>query len=227
MAFLEHIIALIAPHYCLGCSKEGDLICKSCAQKLPEPPSVCYFCYAPQPERSGLCKPCSARTHLSAIFVKTIHQDVAKQLVHKAKFDRGVAGLKNIARLLPRMPMGDYVVTPLPTANARVRSRGYDHAHKIAQEYARHKGLAYARLLARTNNERQVGATASERHKHIRGAFRISGVKRKMPQDIILIDDVITTGSSVSEAARALHAAGARHVVAVVFAYTLPKSPHN
>lgn len=225
MTFLEHIIALIAPHHCLGCLKEGDLICKSCAQKLPKPPGVCYFCYAPQPELIGLCAPCSARTHLSAIHVRTTYQGVAKQLVHKAKFDRGVAGLKDIGWLLPCVSMNNYIVTSLPTANARVRSRGYDHAHKIAQEYARHKGLAYARLLARTNNERQVGATANDRHKHIRGAFRISGVKRKMPQNVILIDDVITTGASLSEAAQALHAAGARQVVAVVFAYTLPKKP--
>lgn len=224
MTIFEYIIALIAPHTCLKCGKEGALLCKKCMQVLPAPPNLCFICKSLSPASPGICNKCTKTTHIHEIRIRTVYQDVAKQLVYKAKFERAHVSLADIAGSLTFINEQNITaVTYVPTANHRVRARGYDHARRIAQIYARQNHLPCLALLARTNNERQAGATAFERRLHMQDAFRITDTGARKPQNVILIDDVVTTGSSVISAANALHDAGVQKIVVAAFAYTLPK----
>jgi len=152
--------------------------------------------------------------------VRTPYDNVAKALIHHLKFDRAQAAAADIAEtLIPLLPKADtWVLCHIPTAPSRVRVRGYDQSQRIAQELSRRAGIPWAHLLARAHSVRQLGQNRAIRKEQISDAFRISSPQAVRGKHILLVDDVITTGATCEAAAKALHAAGAASVSAVVFA---------
>ncbi|MGQ0434422.1 MAG: ComF family protein [Microthrixaceae bacterium] len=135
-----------------------------------------------------------------------------------------VTSLKNGGRrdLIPVMAEGmatlagfddRTVVTWAPTGAARRRARGFDQAELLARAVARRCGLPCALMLRRHVGPAQSGRTAAERHAHP-GFVAV----RRCPPKVLVVDDVVTTGSTLSAAARALRAAGSGTVIAVVMA---------
>lgn len=121
---------------------------------------------------------------------------------------------------LPR-PTGDIIVTSVPTADARRRERGFDHGVVIAKEFARIHGMRYRSLLIRYGRLKQAGASVSSRRLQVQGAFAACKRADIAGKDIILIDDVITTGSTLDEVTGVLKRNGAASVTALVFAQTV------
>ena len=137
------------------------------------------------------------------------------------KFDRVRSAAKLIAvylnRILPDLSL-DATICALPTALPRVRTRGYDQSLLIARHLARLRGLPHRPLLARSSAVRQVGASAQQRRQQMSGAFRYKGRAQDAPRTVVLIDDVITTGSSMCAAAQELRRHGVHRIVGVAFA---------
>jgi ComF family protein len=106
----------------------------------------------------------------------------------------------------------DAVLVPVPLARDRERERGFNQAGLLAEQLAR--GLPAAlrpRWLARTRaTAPQTALNAAERHHNVRGAFVASTAAAE--HVVVLVDDVLTTGATAGECARALRAAGAREV---------------
>lgn len=152
----------------------------------------------------------------------TPYDGVAKELVARLKFERTQAAAKDIARAMAaRLAFVDVeqlIVTYVPTANACVRMRGYDQAQLIARELARELGVPYAALLARVGSARQLGASRELRHAQLGNAFRPLKPYATRKASVLLVDDVITTGSTLEAAAATLKTAGAKIVHAAVFA---------
>src|SRR5262249_48256953 len=110
-------------------------------------------------------------------------------------------------RLPGRPPVA---VTWVPLGRRRKRSRGYDQAQVLAERVAATVALPCVRLLARVvETPPQARRNASERANALRGAFRSA---RAVPESVLLVDDVLTTGATAAECARALIAGGAREV---------------
>jgi len=105
------------------------------------------------------------------------------------------------------------VVTWAPTGAARRQARGFDQAELLARAVARRSGLPCTSMLRRHSGPAQSGRTAAERRTHP----GFSAVRR-CPTRVLLIDDVATTGSTLTSAARALRAAGTITVTALVMA---------
>lgn len=105
----------------------------------------------------------------------------------------------------------------LPTATSRVRQRGYDHARLIARDFASRRQLPCQSLLVRHGQQRQVGAARTIRLQQAE-QFYSAKIVRPMPSRVLLIDDVVTTGASISAAAKCLKRAGVKHVDAAIFA---------
>ena len=116
-----------------------------------------------------------------------------------------------MARLVPPVP--GLTVTWAPTSPARRRGRGFDQAELLARAVARRAGLPVARLLSRAPVAPQAGLDAGARRSN--PAFRLA---RRWPGPVLLVDDVATTGATLSAAARALRAAGATEVHGLVVA---------
>jgi ComF family protein len=145
---------------------------------------------------------------------------VAKDLVHRLKFERARAAAKIMAdRVAVTLSAdADLLISHLPTANSRVRQRGYDQAQLIAKRLGKRTGLPYSVLLARQDFSRQLGQTRQMRFKQMQTAFRPVRAGEVEGRRILLVDDVLTTGASLEAAARALRVAGAKRVSAAVFA---------
>jgi ComF family protein len=113
------------------------------------------------------------------------------------------------------------IVTYVPTANRRVRQRGYDQARIIALAFAKKRNMPCQNLLIRVGNNELIGKKRADRIKSMQNAFVSNGKQRIRGADILIIDDVLTTGASLESAARVLREAGAVHVDAAVIARKL------
>lgn len=153
------------------------------------------------------------------------------ELIHALKYG-GWPGLSvelgvRMARLVPALsPKGGEVpVVPVPTTPGRLRVRGYNQARLLAEEVARRSGSRLVDALQRRDGGRsQVSLHPDERRANVDGAFSVRPEARGLigNADLILVDDVLTTGATASAAARALGEGGARTVRLLTFARALP-----
>lgn len=221
MLLFERLISLYAPLVCLGCSKEADaLLCPSCRAHVPTVPTRCYRCRAVTRDYV-VCDGCRRHTSLRRVLVAMHYDGLAKELVHRAKYERARAGIAEMAELMtPLLPLlpDKIIFVPVPTATSRVRQRGYDQAVALAQLLARSSGSGVVQALSRLGQAHQVGAGRKERLEHLEHAFRLVRPQRIRGAHCILVDDVLTTGATLETAARVLKRAGARRVDAIVFA---------
>jgi ComF family protein len=122
---------------------------------------------------------------------------------------------------LNRLQPTKYIVVPVPTATSRVRQRSFDHSAHLAQLAARKLGWRYLNALTRIGQTRQVGAERSIRLKQPADNYLVRYPNLVSGQKILLIDDVVTTGATLRAVTKALRAAGAARVDALVFAKRL------
>jgi ComF family protein len=158
---------------------------------------------------------------LNHVWIAAQYRDAAKEIIYKLKFGRAKAGAKTVAGIigsnLPDLPPG-IIVSHIPTANNRVRLRGYDQAQLIARGLSEQRGWQHESLLIRTGKSRQVGAGRKERFKHLEKALK-TGMKADISgKHILLIDDITTTGATIEAAAKILKNNGAKTVDVAVFA---------
>lgn len=216
---LNAFLSLFAPHICLGCSAEGTVLCAACTRRLPRQPSVCYRC-GTATQNYATCVACRRSSRLSAVYVVTKYEALAKDAVWQLKFAGAQAAAKDIGRMMADMvpsPSGFFIV-PAPTATSHVRRRGYDQACLLAGTIARRLPAAYTPCLVRVGQQRQVGAGRKQRFMQLDGAFRLARGYDLSGAHIMLVDDVLTTGATLEAAAATLRKAGAKRVEAIVFA---------
>lgn len=120
-----------------------------------------------------------------------------------------------MSRTLPYLDE-TWVIVPIPTAPARIRTRGYDQALLLARALAATRKLPYRRLLTRQSSARQLGANRRTRQAQAAHLFTAADATGKK---ILLVDDVCTTGATLKAAATALRQAGATEVAAAVAAW--------
>lgn len=221
MRLIEEAMALIAPHHCLLCGSAGALLCEACrSASIPSSPSRCYRCHAAS-RQSAVCTTCRKSVGLSHVWVCVRYDGAAKELVHRLKFQRAKAGAKSIARvmedLLPAMPEG-IIISHIPTADSRVRLRGYDQSELIAKHLAKSRNIQYEPLLRRFGSSRQVGSSRTERFRHLEKALKARTNAAVKGRHVLLIDDITTTGATIEAAANLLKQQGAKTIDALVFA---------
>lgn len=221
MPLLDTLLSVVAPHSCLGCQIEGGLLCRWCApDAFPALPSRCYRCHK-STQDSATCKQCRSQSKLKHVWVVTDYDFIAKQLLHKYKFERAQAAAAIIAAAMSdRLPyVADKVlIVPVPTATVRIRQRGYDHAALLAQSLARSQNRQWSRAVTRLTQSRQVGASRRQRMHQLQGAFEVTQPQLVRGADILIVDDVITTGATLEAVSTMLKQAGAKTITAVIFA---------
>ena len=200
-------------------------VCAACARGIDRNQVLCAFCAAGV-RRAGAVP---APPGLDACFAAAEFAGTTEAWIRRFKYPRpGLAGLDPgacavahwLASLAADAPPGrPELVVPVPLHPRRLHTRGFNPACELARVVARRTGarLAPTALRRLRDTPSQTGLGRSARARNVRGAFR---ARRALPDHVWLVDDVVTTGATLSEAARALRSAGARHIVGVCAART-------
>lgn len=217
MSLLGWLVDLLLPARCAGCGAVGAACCPGCASALAGP----AFRALPRPCPRGL-----PPTWACADYDGSVR---ALLIAHKERGRHELTGLLSSALVTAaRVALGDadaVLVTPVPSRAAALRERGYDHTRRLADGVARRlRAVGYAAtasplLAVRRQVADQGELDARGRAANLSFAYVTRGT---VPPGVhvIVVDDVITTGSTLVEAARALRDAGAGRVSAAVVAAT-------
>lgn len=214
------MLDFVFPPRCVGCPKPGTRLCPECLIKIPIIEShICPRCGVPQSSGS-LCRNCLAQPPCYVSLRSWArYEGVAGRAVRRLKYKRDIAlGDTLAAQMAPCLRQAGWpvdLIVPVALGKNRQSDRGYNQAGLIARPLALALGLPYAsKALARWRETRsQVGLSREQRRENVNGVFRAAG-ERVRGRSILLIDDVATTGSTLSSAAEALLDAGAIQVYA-------------
>ncbi len=223
------IAELLFPTRCVACGRySGRLICAGCTAAFPlirDP--VCRRCGKPAMYYVDECNLCRGRLKdIEAGVALAVYEEPLRTVIHGMKYGRmwrlaRPLGYMAAVRIAPVLGETSPCVTYVPMHPRRRRVRGYDHAELLARAVAEALGLPLLRLLERTRHTlSQTTLDLRGRRENVRGAFRAT-TGRTPCGEVVLVDDVMTTGCTLSECAGVLRRAGVKRVFACVVARDL------
>lgn len=231
------LFSLVFPDDCRICEQPLRQIsrvpvCPECLRK-PEPLAAEYFCAQCRApfrnafplDEQGLCALCRRGVSgFDAAYSYGFYEGDLRELIHLFKYGRVQTLAKPLGRFLglalPREESFDAIV-PMPLHWRKRWQRGFNQADLLAREIARRTHTPVINALRRVRfTATQAGLTNAKRRQNVSGAFRPRGEQALRGQRVLLVDDVMTTGSTAAACARALKMAGARQVVLLTLART-------
>lgn len=232
MSLRDAYADLVLGSSCLGCGREGRMLCRACAAALPT------TAYDTRPEP---CPPGLARAAVTAPYDDVIKAMIVglkeRQLLALAR-PLGELLARAVARIVGEAPPATVVLVPAPSRPSSVRARGFDSTRALAACAARtlpsfgRRHVAVAPLVrTRAGLEDQAGLDARARAANLAGALTCpSGALRRMARAhpravVVLCDDVITTGATAREAQRALADVGLPIAGIAAIAATVRRRP--
>lgn len=155
-----------------------------------------------------------------------------RELIHLLKYDRVRPAANVLGRMLAEVVAGlsgqfqSGLVVPVPLHSSKMRQRGFNQAEEIARAGLKILNCGGMRLSANVlrrqrATESQTGLTPHQRRENVRGAFVVTGREPLAGRDVLLVDDVYTTGTTAAECTRVVLRAGARRVFVATVARVL------
>ena len=224
------LLDLVVGSECVGCARPGRMLCDRCRSALPTGPGICW----PQPTPPGLVTPWSVADYDGAVRAMIVG--------HK---DRGQFAFRSVLASLLAVSVravmaehdGPLVLVPVPSRPGSSRRRGYDPMGTLAR-------LAVAGVRTEANDVSlapllvssrrvvdQAGLSAGERARNLAGSMSCPSpgvarlARRRARARVLICDDVLTTGATAAEAARALRAVGLEPVALATIAATRRRIP--
>lgn len=225
---LNPLWATLFPARCIGgCGRRGEALCAACRPRLPYlGDAVCRRCALPG-RLDRACRGCHRLApSLAAVRAVCAYEGTARAAVHALKFRGGQYLGTTLSELMvtaaTTRPLHADVVIPVPLAAKRQRERGYNQAGLLCQGLAESVGGEIAPgMLAREERPPQRELSADQRRANLEGAFRCPAPSAVAGKRVLLVDDVLTTGATLSACAQTLDSAGAAWIGALVFARDL------
>ena len=216
-AMLRAALDLVLPPRCPGCTTEGEAICAACLKllerRLDEPPGVPIGLPARQPAGIVQLEWCCP------------FNGPARAAIHALKYDGERRLVAPLGRLMAarwrRAGIGGELLVPVPVHAARRRERGFDQAELLARQVSKDLRLPTAYALDRAAKTAAMHKLdRGARQANVRTAFAVAPRHSTAVSGrwVVLIDDVLTTGATLSGCARALYEAGASAVSALTLA---------
>ncbi len=212
MLLAEFFLDLLFPSFCLGCGRFGSLLCADCYQQL----NFLALPVSPQLEKS----------YLTEIMAMAHYEGLMKKMIHQLKFK----SVKSVGQLLGELiimtmnlPAVD-LITAVPLSHQRKRERGFNQAEVIARRLAQLKQPNYQPLLKRSRNT-SPQASITDREKRLnrlKNCFVPADnyqLGNNSEKTVLLIDDVVTTGTTLNEAARVLQQMGFTKIYGLAMAH--------
>jgi len=224
---LRHAVDVLAPQDCFACgaSSGGEALCPGCAAELPIPGPACPQCAAPvaQGELCGHCL--SAPPAFDATFAAFEYAFPVDRMVQALKYQYRLSMAPFFAGALLRstLPLDNAILLPMPLHVQRLRERGFNQAVEIARPLARawRLPMELTAVQRMRNVPPQAGLAWGERLSNMRNVFSARSPLTGL--NVIVVDDVMTTGASLQALAAELKRAGAARVMNLVVARTPPR----
>lgn len=226
------------PPRCGGCGtivEEVDSFCAECWRKLEFlGPGGCTRCGLPlRATDADLCAVCLVKPpRLDRIRAAVAYDDISRSIAMRLKYGRKVALARTMSRymrpLIGDMP-AEALIVPVPLHRSRLWNRGFNQSAIVARELSRRTGVPVALdALQRVRATPPLkGLNMRQRRRTVAGAFRASKSAELRGRTVVLIDDVLTTGSTANACARVLKRAGAARVELVSWARVIRPSQLN
>jgi len=236
-SLLRGIKGILYPKRCPACkiklNEAGEeLICQKCYSQIKmNLPPFCVSCGRHLDNKSfskNICPGCARkRLHFDRAFCPCVYDGITKTLIHEFKYK----GKDNLAKPLSRI-MIDFIreyrlpmeyldlILPIPLHKARMREREFNQAEALGRLIAGEfkKDFPLNMLLRKRNTKTQTGLKDNERALNVSGSFAVAKGINLKGRNLLLVDDVFTTGATSSEAALTLKKAGAQAVFVLALA---------
>lgn len=220
------LLDLLFPARCVGCGKEGTYLCERCLSTVNfEPIQRCAVC-----NRMAI----SGKTHercrspwgIDGVWAACGYNGVVKKLLRKFKYGYASRMDQNLVELLvrslPEFARTFDLIIPLPLHASRWRWRGYNQAELLAKGLGSKLKLSVEMDLLARNIYSGPQAMVRHRGERLRnidaGVFQINDGRRIRGKSVLIVDDIVTTGSTLRAAAQVLKRVGARSVWGIVVA---------
>lgn len=216
----DAVLDAIYPRRCAGCGRRGGWVCAACEADLPRfAPPWCLRCGLP-----GNRHPCPCNVfspELGVVRSAAAFDGWLRRAIHAFKYHDEWARADHLGGLLSEVlaEVGHVDgLVPVPLHPSRLRRRGYNQTALLAERAGAALGIPIVPALTRTRRTaQQVGLGGAERQANVGGAF-VADASRARDRRLVLIDDVITTGSTIGACAAALAEGGASEIMAVSLA---------
>lgn len=231
VSWLNKLLELLFPTHCVSCRARGELFCESCRSRLqPLDKEFCIVCE--KAAVGGFTHPgCATKYTPERALAGFWYKAPAPQVIQALKFK----GLHPLAALLADLLVEELkergvtfgeeaLLIPVPLSFWRKGARGFNQSELLARALGEKLGLevnfGILRKVRDVEPLAQKGVGREERLKRVRGAFAVPEDKKEMVQgkDILLVDDVLTSGATTREATKVLKKAGAGQVWTLTFA---------
>jgi len=203
------VFGILSPTYCVFCERWGELLCNKCYE------TVDFLYDQPPPQLAPL--------FLDTVISACRYGGAIKDLLKALKYHSVIEAGKFSARLLyhcTTIPPVD-CITSVPIHPKRLTERGFNQSQVLAKTLAQLTNLPYQDLLIRTIHGSHQASVRSraERLCHVANHFSLNSNRAQpLPHTILLIDDVLTTGSTLNECAKVLKTNGCKKVIALTLA---------
>ena len=233
----EIIIEAIFPIKCLNCGKQGNFLCEDCFSLIEIiEQKYCHICKKRKPSAVFQCAKCKHKTSLFHLFFATTYNEkrediLVKKLIHYFKYEPLIRQLSLIFYKLiithfkiiglNKNFFKGFLIIPIPLHIKREKWRGFNQAEEIAKHLSSWLKIPIIKkILIRIKHTKPQTETENqeERKNNIRGAFKCLNYSLIKGKNILLIDDVYTSGSTMEEAAQTLKKYGVKRVWGCVVA---------
>ena len=224
------ILDIFFPKKCVGCKKFGDYICANCFAGISYAVNAkCLMCN--KPSFDGMTHPkCRGKYVIDGYFAALNYKGILKKLLYQFKYAPYLTDLQTVLgdllyeqliqdELFMKLLQNKPIFISIPLSKQKLRKRGYNHAEILAKNLGKRLGLSVQSFLKRTKETKpQYGLKREERIQNMRSAFGAVNDVQKRKGTALLVDDIVTTGSTLLEAANVLKRNGFEKVYGIVLA---------
>ncbi|MCA9383226.1 ComF family protein [Candidatus Dojkabacteria bacterium] len=223
-SIFPELVEFILPRFCLLCDTKGDDICDECVQtKLRfSKEHKCHVCHKKLSGQEYLHSNCSRYSKLDGVFIVVDYNEAAKKILYEIKFEYHYKYADKVALLMKtkfnQLALDIDFVIPVPLHRNKKWLRGFNQAELICRKLP----IPIKNIITRVSNTRtQVGLDQQARKSNLIGAFELNTKLDLSGKDLLLVDDVTTSGATLEECAKLLKDSGVSNVYALVWAHEL------
>lgn len=225
------ILDFIFPKRCVNCKKQGSYLCQNCFVYLSfDVKNLCLIC--DKPTFNNLTHPrCKRKYAIEGCFSALTYNKTTQKLIYNFKYKPFLKDLTTVLTDLfyesiiqnenfnQELKKGEWIFVPIPLSSTKLKKRGYNQSEILAKTLSKRFKIPVQNILKRERNTTsQVGLSNMDRKLNVKNAFILNTKYLIQNTNVFLVDDVVTTGSTLKEAANVLKRNGVKKVIGLTLA---------